>query len=68
MGSSSTTFHAVPYLNTHELGHLGVSVVEHLPSAWVMTLGSWDQVLHQGPAGSVLLCLYLCLFVYLMNK
>ena len=28
------------------LGHLGGSVVEHLPSAPVMVLGSWDQVPH----------------------
>ena len=28
-------------------GHLGGSVVEHLPLAQVMILGSWDQVPHQ---------------------
>ena len=29
--------------------HLGGSVVEHLPSAQVVNLGSWDQILHQAP-------------------
>ena len=43
-------------------GHLGSSVVEHVPLAQVMILGSWNQVLHQAPAGSLLLlCLCLCL-------
>ena len=31
--------------------HLCGSVVERLPSAQGMTLGSWDQVLHQVPCG-----------------
>ena len=31
------------------LGHLGASVVEHLPSVQVVTLGSWDRVSHWGP-------------------
>ena len=31
------------------MGHLGGSVVEHLPVAQVLILGSWDQVPHQGP-------------------
>ena len=30
-------------------GHLGGSVVEHLPSAQVVILWSWDQVLRQAP-------------------
>ena len=30
-------------------GHLGDSVVEHLPWAQVMILGFWDRVLHQAP-------------------
>ena len=29
-------------------GHLGGSVVEHLPLAQVVILRSWDQVLHVG--------------------
>ena len=29
--------------------HLGCSVVEHLPLAQVMILGSWDQVPYQVP-------------------
>ena len=32
-----------------KLGHLGGSVVERLPSALGMILGSWDRVLHQAP-------------------
>ena len=31
------------------MGHLGGSVVEHLPSAQVVILGSWDQVPHRAP-------------------
>ena len=31
------------------LGHLDGSVVEHLPLARVMILGSWDPFLHQTP-------------------
>ena len=30
-------------------GHLGVSVVEHLPSAQSLIPGSWDGVLHWAP-------------------
>ena len=30
-------------------GHLGGSVVEHLPLAQGVTLGSWDRVLHRAP-------------------
>ena len=30
-------------------GHLCGSVVEHLPTAQVVILGSWDRVLHQAP-------------------
>ena len=30
-------------------GHLGDSVVERLPLAQVVILGSWDRVLHQDP-------------------
>ena len=30
-------------------GHLGDSVVEHLPLAQVVILGSWDRVLYWAP-------------------
>ena len=30
--------------------HLGASVIEHLPLAWVVIPGSWDGVPHQEPA------------------
>ena len=30
-------------------GHLGGSVVEHLPSAQVVVPGLWDRVPHQAP-------------------
>ena len=33
------------------MGHLGGSVVEHLPSAQVVILVAWDQVLHWVPSG-----------------
>ena len=33
------------------MGHLGGSEVDHLLSAQVVTLGSWDQVLHQATPG-----------------
>ena len=44
-------------------GCLGISVVECLPLAQVLTLGSWDQVLHQASLQEVCfsLCLCLCL-------
>ena len=32
-------------------GHLGGSVVEHLPLAQGVIPGSWDRVLHQAPYG-----------------
>ena len=31
------------------VGHLGASVVEHLPLAQVVIPGSWDQVPHWAP-------------------
>ena len=34
-----------------DLGHLGGSVVEHLPSGQVVILGSWDQVPHPATYG-----------------
>ena len=57
----------------HRDRHLGGSVVEHLPSAQGMTLGSWDRVPLRGSWGepaSLCLCLCLCLSlrVSLMNK
>ena len=33
-------------IESSQQGHLGGSVVEHLPLAQVMVLGSWDQVPH----------------------
>ena len=37
--------------NKLKLGRLGGSVVEHLPLAQVMILGSWDRVPHWAPRG-----------------
>ena len=36
-------------------GHLGGSVVEHLPLAQVQIMGSWDGVPHGGPHGGLFL-------------
>ena len=52
-------------------GHLGGSVVEHLPLAQVVIRGSWDQVPHPAPHGepaspSAYVSASLCMF--LMNK
>ena len=55
---------------THR-GHLRGSVVERLPSAQVVILGSWDQVSHQAPHGdpaSPSACVSVFLSVSLMNK
>ena len=52
-------------------GHLGGSEVEHLPSAQVVILGSWDQVLHQAPRREpISLSAYVSAFlsVFLMNE
>ena len=52
-------------------GCLGGSVVEPLPSAQVVILGSWDQVLHQAPhwePASLSGCVSASLSVSLMNK
>ena len=35
------------FIEKSEMGHLGGSVVEHLPLAQVVILGSWDGVPHQ---------------------
>ena len=53
------------------MGHLGGSLVEHLPLAQVMILGSWDQVLHQAPhrePASPPTYVRASLYVSLMNK
>ena len=49
-------------------GNLGGSVVEHLPLAEVVILGSWDEILNQAPPGEpafpsayVFACLFVCL-------
>ena len=46
--------------NTQE-GDLGGSVVEHLPSAQVVILGSWDPGLGRLPTGSLVLPLSMSL-------
>ena len=38
-------------IQSAELGYLGGSVVEHLPSAQVVILESWDRVPHRAPHG-----------------
>ena len=61
----------IPYFKNKWMGHLGGSIVEHLPSAQVMTLGSPDQVLHQAPRrepASPFACVSASLSVCLMNK
>ena len=53
------------------MGHLGGSVVEHLPLAQVVILGSWDRVLHQAPCrepASLSAYISASLCVSLMNK
>ena len=52
-------------------GHLGGSVVEHLPLTQGMTPGPWDQVLHCGPRrepASPSACVSANLSASLMNK
>ena len=52
-------------------GHLGGSVVEHLPLAWVMIPGSWDQVWHCVPhrePASPSAFIYLCLSQYVSHE
>ena len=57
-------------LKTGGLGHLGGSVVEHLPLAQGMILGSWDQVPQRAPMRNLVLPLpmSLPLCVSLMNE
>ena len=46
-------------------GRLGGSVVEHLPLAQVMILGSWDGVLNQAPCGEpAYVCASVCVSIY----
>ena len=52
-------------------GHLGSSVVEHLPLAQGMILASWDQVPHWAPCeepASPSACVSASLSVSLMNE
>ena len=54
-----------------KLGHLGGSVIEHLPLAQVMILRSGDQVLHRAPCrepASPSAYVSASVFVSLMNK
>ena len=53
------------------MGCLGGSVLEHLPLAQVMILGSWERVLHRVPRmepASPSACVSASLSVFLMNK
>ena len=51
------------------LGHLGGSVLKHLPFAQIMILGFWDQATHLAPcpAGSLLCLLPLPLLVFTLS-
>ena len=52
-------------------GHLGGSVVEHLPLAQVVNPGSWDRVLHQASHREPVsppACVSASLSMSLMNK
>ena len=42
---------SVTWIKSKKQGHLGGSVVKHLPSAQVVIPGSWDRVPHRGPHG-----------------
>ena len=65
--SSERLFHLaqghIAELKLKSMGRLGGSVVECLPSAQGVILGSWDQVLHWAPAGSLLLPLPISLLL-----
>ena len=53
------------------MGDLDGSVVEHMPLAQVVILGSWDRVLHQAPnrePASPPAYVFASLSVSLMNK
>ena len=67
LASSFTFTRDTVNLKFHFLGHLGVSVVEHLPLAQGVIPGSWDRVLHwapcrepASPSACVSASLYLC--------
>ena len=68
---SSTQMDRDIFLKDYKQGRLGVSVIEQLPSAQVVILGSWDQVPHQVPHGdpaSPSACVSASLSLSLMNK
>ena len=44
---NDTMVNALIHFKTANIGNLGGSAVERLPSAQVVTLGSWDRVPHQ---------------------
>ena len=51
------------FRNEEDEGCLGGSVVEHLPLAQVVILGSWDRIPHRAPHGELCLSLPLSLCV-----
>ena len=68
---SSTQMDRDIFLKDYKQGRLGVSVIEQLPSAQVVILGSWDQVPHQAlcmEPVSPSACVSASLCVSLMNN